>query len=292
MDEQALARLEAWLNYYDDLGMGGFFRSREVPGAGQSPAVAGAPGAGTSPPVAAKPRAVAAAASPRRAASPLARPSASAPAEPLPVLSRPSLFETAERIEGDTLERIRADLGDCTRCKLHQARNKIVFGDGDSRAKLVFVGEGPGQEEDRQGLPFVGRAGKLLTQMIEAMGLKRERVYIGNVVKCRPPQNRTPEKDETASCSPFLDRQLAAIGPKVIVCLGSVASQALLGTSEPMSRIRGRWFQSHGAKLLPTYHPAYLLRNPSAKAIVWEDLQKVMAELGLDPPKKKPAARQ
>ncbi len=208
--------------------------------------------------------------------------------EPVAIASGVSLFETAQRIEGDTLERIREDIGDCTRCKLHKSRHNIVFGDGNPRADLVFVGEGPGEEEDRQGLPFVGRAGKLLTQMIEAMGLQRKDVYICNVVKCRPPSNRTPERDETNTCRPFLERQLAVIQPKVIVSLGNVASQALMGTGEPMARVRGKWFRWHGVKLLPTYHPAYLLRNPNAKGIVWEDLQKVMSELGLELPKKSP----
>jgi uracil-DNA glycosylase family 4 len=245
MDEQTLARLEAWLEYYEDIGIHSFYSSRSV----------------------------------RHAA---------APAGPAPEGRRKrAAAGEAEHMEGDTLERIREDLGDCTRCKLHQSRSRIVFGDGNSRARLVFVGEGPGQEEDRQGLPFVGRAGKLLTQMIEAMGLERKDVYICNVVKCRPPGNRTPEKDETGTCQPFLDRQLGVIQPKVIVCLGNVASQALLGTGEPMGRVRGKWFNFHGAKMLPTYHPAYLLRNPNAKGIVWEDLQKVMAELGLEVPKKR-----
>jgi uracil-DNA glycosylase family 4 len=305
MDEQVLARLEAWLKYYDDLGIGGFYRSREIEGASlpvpdggllragmdeaepAAPAVASAAGKSSGPAAAASRRS----GDSMRAGMPAAKAPARPPAQPLPVLGGPSLFETSERIEGDTLDRIRGDIGDCTRCKLHHSRNRIVFGDGHPRARLVFVGEGPGEEEDRQGLPFVGRAGKLLTQMIEAMGLKRENVYIGNVVKCRPPKNRTPEKDEMATCGPFLNRQLAVIGPKVIVCLGNVATQTLLGTSEAMSRLRGRWFDYHGAKLLPTYHPAYLLRNPNAKGVVWEDLQTVMAELGLELPKKKPAAR-
>jgi DNA polymerase len=200
----------------------------------------------------------------------------------LPVPSGPSLFETSDRIADDTLLKIREDLGQCTRCKLHKARHTIVFGDGNPRAELVFVGEGPGADEDAQGLPFVGRAGKLLTQMIEAMGLQRKDVYICNVVKCRPPENRTPEKDEVSTCSPFLIRQLDAINPKVIVCLGSVAAQTLLQTNRGISHFRGEWLNFRGKKLLATYHPAYLLRNPSAKSEVWKDLQKVMAELGLE----------
>ncbi|HKM90631.1 MAG TPA: uracil-DNA glycosylase [Candidatus Acidoferrales bacterium] len=204
----------------------------------------------------------------------------------LPVL--PSLFNAAPHVEGDTLARIREDIGDCKRCRLCEARNKIVFGDGDANAELVFIGEGPGHDEDVQGLPFVGRAGKLLTQMIEAMGLRREEVYICNIVKCRPPGNRQPERDEVATCSPFLDRQLAVIRPKVVVCLGSVAAQTLLGTNKSISQFRGQWFDFRGSKLLATYHPAFLLRTPSAKSEVWKDLKKVMAELGLKPPKPRP----
>jgi DNA polymerase len=198
-----------------------------------------------------------------------------------PAASGASLFEAINKVAGDTLLKIQDDLGDCTRCKLHRGRTKLVFGDGNPKAELVFVGEGPGRDEDAQGLPFVGRAGKLLTQMIEAMGLQRQDVYICNVVKCRPPENRTPEKDEVSTCSPFLLRQLDAIAPKVIVCLGSVAAQTLLETNRGISHFRGEWLDFRGRKLMATYHPAYLLRNPSAKGEVWKDLQKVMAVLGL-----------
>ena len=210
------------------------------------------------------------------------------PAVEVPVVATPSLFEVLEHVEGDTLERIVADMGDCTRCKLHSGRTHIVFGDGNPKADLVFVGEGPGHDEDVQGLPFVGRAGKLLNQMIEAMGLRRQDVYICNVVKCRPPENRTPERDEIATCSPFLLRQLAVIQPKVIVCLGSVAAQSLLSTNKGISHYRGQWFEFRGSRLIATYHPAYLLRNPNAKGEVWNDLKKVMVVLGLKPPKKRP----
>jgi len=200
----------------------------------------------------------------------------------VPLVTGPSLFE--ERIEGDSLERIRADIGpNCTRCKLGHSRTNLVFGVGNPGAKLVFVGEGPGRDEDMKGEPFVGRAGKLLTQMIEAMGLRREDVYICNVVKCRPPENRLPEKDEIATCSPFLLRQIGVIGPKVICCLGSCSAQTMLQTTQGISRFRGEWFDYHGSKLIATYHPAYLLRNPAAKGEVWKDLQKVMAVLGLEP---------
>jgi uracil-DNA glycosylase len=207
--------------------------------------------------------------------------------DPLSVSAGPSLFEAFDKVLDDTLLKIRTDLGECTRCKLHSTRNNIVFGDGNPKAELVFVGEGPGHDEDMQGLPFVGRAGKLLTQMIEAMGLQRKDVYICNVVKCRPPENRLPEKDEVAACSPFLLRQLDAIAPKVIVCLGACAAQTLLETNRGISNFRGQWLEFRGRKLMATYHPAYLLRNPSAKSEVWKDLQKVMAVLGLEAKKGK-----
>jgi uracil-DNA glycosylase family 4 len=207
---------------------------------------------------------------------------------PLPVVAGPSLFESMEKVAGDSLLRTREDLGECTRCKLHKTRHKIVFGDGNPKAELVFVGEGPGADEDAQGLPFVGRAGKLLTQMIEAMGLQRKDVYICNVVKCRPPDNRQPEEDEVKTCSPFLLRQIDVIAPKVIVCLGATAAKTLLQTNRGISQFRGEWLDFRGRKLLATYHPAYLLRNPPAKSEVWKDLQKVMAVLGLEPKKAKP----
>ncbi len=207
----------------------------------------------------------------------------------LPVIAGPSLFEAVDKIADDTLLKIREDLGECTRCKLHRARHKIVFGDGNPKAELVFVGEGPGADEDAQGLPFVGRAGKLLTQMIEAMGLQRKDVYICNVVKCRPPENRQPEEDEVSTCSPFLFRQIDTIAPKVIVCLGAVAAKTLLQTNRGISQFRGEWLEFRGRKLLATYHPAYLLRNPPAKSEVWKDLQKVMAVLGLEVKKGKSA---
>src|ERR1700726_2444403 len=214
------------------------------------------------------------------------------PAPKLNVLPRSSdisLFESMNKIAGDSLPKILTDLGDCTRCKLHRGRTKLVFGNGNPKAELVFVGEGPGRDEDIQGEPFVGRAGKLLTQMIEAMSLQRKDVYICNVVKCRPPENRTPEKDEVETCSPFLLRQLDAVSPKVMVCLGSVAAQTLLETNRGISHFRGEWLEFRGKKLMATYHPAYLLRNPSAKGEVWKDLQKVMAVLGLQGKKGSPA---
>lgn len=179
---------------------------------------------------------------------------------------------------GETLAAIRAELGECTRCKLHRSRSKIVFGSGNPKAVLMFVGEGPGQEEDRAGEPFVGAAGQLLTRMIEAMRLSRDAVYIANVVKCRPPGNRTPEEDEIATCLPFLKRQIAAVGPRLICTLGACASQALLGSAEPVSRLRGRIHERQGVKIVPTYHPAYLLRTPEKKREAWEDLKLLMKE--------------
>jgi DNA polymerase len=205
---------------------------------------------------------------------------------PIHLTAPADLFAEVAKVKDDTLLKIREDIGDCTRCKLHRGRNKIVFGDGNPKARLVFVGEAPGADEDKQGIPFVGRAGKLLTQMIEAMGLKREDVYICNVVKCRPPDNRKPEDDEVSTCSPYLLRQLDVIEPKVLLCLGAVAAQTLLATHRGISQFRGEWMDWHGHKLMATYHPAYLLRNPAAKSEVWRDLQKVMAELGLQLPKK------
>ncbi len=188
----------------------------------------------------------------------------------------------ADRAEG--LKLIKEDLGECTRCVLaRQGRKTIVFGEGDPNAELMFVGEGPGADEDEQGRPFVGRAGQLLNKMIEAMGLKREQVYIANVVKCRPPGNRTPEREEIETCSPFLLRQIAVIQPKAVVALGAVAARCLLGLNEPMARLRGRWFDFRGTRLAVTYHPAFLLRDPRQKKETWKDLQMVMEYLGLKP---------
>ena len=178
----------------------------------------------------------------------------------------------------DTLETVRLDLGECQRCQLAGGRNTIVFGDGNPNAKLVFVGEGPGFEEDQQGLPFVGPAGQLLTRIIDAIKLNRNQVYICNVIKCRPPGNRNPQPDEINSCFPFLERQIAAIKPDFIVALGAFAAQTLLGSGMPISRLRGRFHDYKGIKVLPTYHPAYLLRNPDKKRDVWEDMKLLMKE--------------
>ena len=284
------SRVEAWLRYGNDLDLGPYYRDRVAPAravdanadvglessepAHHAKAAAAGHGEVSSVRV-----------SPPTATSPVA----GIPARSVSVISpasAPSLFEASDRIEGDTFQLIRETIGDCTRCKLHKGRTNIVFGVGSVKAQLVFVGEGPGRDEDIKGEPFVGRAGKLLTQMIEAMGLRREDVYICNVVKCRPPENRLPEKDEITTCSPFLFRQIDVIRPKVICCLGSCASQTLLQTTQGISRFRGEWFDFRGSKLIATYHPAYLLRNPNAKGEVWKDLQKVMTVLGLQPKRK------
>jgi len=265
------------LSFYEDIGIRLFFR--RSPGA--SPAAA--------PTVFESPADFPSPAFPEKEEEPLAKRSA-APASPKsnPIVAPPAESLFAAPILNDTLDKIRADIGpDCRLCRLCEKRNKIVFGDGHPSAKLLFVGEGPGRDEDAQGLPFVGRAGKLLTQMIEAMGLQRQDVYIGNVVKCRPPENRPPEKDEVALCSPFLLRQIDVIRPQVIVALGATAARALLQTDRGISEFRGQWQEFRGTKFMATYHPAYLLRNPAAKGDVWKDLQKVMAVLGLAPKKGK-----
>jgi len=181
-------------------------------------------------------------------------------------------------VPAETLKDIRANLGECVRCGLSESRTRIVFGQGHPNARLMFVGEGPGQEEDLAGEPFVGAAGQLLTRIIEAIKLTREDVYIANVVKCRPPGNRTPQPEEIATCSPFLRRQIAAIRPLFICTLGGCAAQTLLGTKAPISRLRGRFYDFAGIRVLPTFHPAYLLRNPEKKREVWEDLKRLMKE--------------
>ena len=182
-------------------------------------------------------------------------------------------------ISEDSLESIVTDMGDCRRCKLAQHRTRIVFGEGSSSARLMFVGEAPGFDEDQQGMPFVGKAGQLLTRIIQAISLTREQVYICNVIKCRPPGNRNPESDEIQSCSPFLNRQIASIQPEFICALGTFAAQTLLKTTQPISRLRGRFYDYSGIRLLPTFHPSYLLRNPDKKREVWEDMKLLMNEM-------------
>ena len=194
----------------------------------------------------------------------------------------PTQVSTLPKASAETLEAIRADLGDCQRCKLTHGRKRIVFGEGDPHARLVFVGEGPGGDEDRQGRPFVGAAGQLLTKIINAMHLDRESVYICNIIKCRPPGNRNPEPDEIKACLPFLHRQIAAVGPDFICALGSVAARILLDTDQPISRLRGRFHRFEGIAVMPTFHPAFLLRNPHRKREVWEDVKQLMHAMGLE----------
>ena len=195
-----------------------------------------------------------------------------------------SIFDTTRK---PTLEEIREEIGDCTRCKLHRWRTNIVFGEGNPNARIVFVGEGPGEEEDKQGRPFVGKAGQLLNKILNAMGLKRSDVYICNVVKCRPPGNRTPEPDEIGTCEQFLFKQIKAIESDIIVCLGNVAAQTILRTKDKLGNLRGRFHYYGKAKVMATYHPAALLRNPNLKKLLWEDMQLVIKELNLSVPEKK-----
>jgi DNA polymerase len=216
-------------------------------------------------------------------------------AAPRPTTGAPAAAPDAPRSSGryaledrgcgsPALLAVREELGECTRCKLAPGRTRLVFGVGNPRAELMFVGEGPGADEDAQGEPFVGRAGQLLTKMIEAMGYRRSDVYIANVVKCRPPGNRNPEPDEMEACEPFLRAQIRAVAPRAIVALGKIAAQTLLRDPTPISRLRGRWATYEGTRLMPTFHPAYLLRSPEEKKKAWEDLQLVMKELGKPPP--------
>ncbi len=213
-------------------------------------------------------------------------PTPDTPIAPAPSVDSPTgdLFRSPGIQQATSLEELRHELGDCRRCKLCDHRTNIVFGVGNPHASIVFVGEGPGHDEDLQGEPFVGRAGRLLTEIItKGMRLRREDVYIANVVKCRPPGNRNPEPDEVASCEPFLWRQIELIRPSVLVALGTFAAQAVLRTRTPISRLRGQWQNCRGIRVMPTFHPAYLLRNPQDKKLVWEDIKAVMRELGLQP---------
>ncbi len=224
----------------------------------------------------------------RPAPPPSLRPPVATPAPgPAPSPDQPRAATAPGAAKGTgspALLAIRDHLGDCRRCKLHGGRTTLVFGVGDPRAELMFVGEGPGADEDLQGEPFVGKAGQLLTRMIEAMGFRRDQVYIANVVKCRPPENRNPEPDEIEACEPFLQRQIEAVQPKVIVALGKFAAHTLLRSAVPITRLRGTWGEYQGVKLMPTFHPAYLLRSPGEKVKAWEDLKQVMAALGQPPP--------
>jgi uracil-DNA glycosylase family 4 len=284
MDAKLREELTAWLEFYRELGIEDFYR-RE-PGSVELPrSLAAARVAQPAVPPPPK-EAPSLAESPRAAAtSPLPKPVEPAPMvppAPPPAVIRPpvpslSLFEApaAPRSGPETLAQIQDDLGDCHRCKLAGGRKTIVFGEGNPHAELVFIGEGPGADEDEQGRPFVGRAGKLLDRMIQGIGMKREEVYICNVVKCRPPGNRTPEKDEVEACSPFLFRQIEALQPRLICCLGAPAVRTVLGIKEGITKIRGHFFNFGSSKALATVHPAYILRNPREEKILREDFEKI-----------------
>ncbi len=262
------------MRFYRDLGMTEFYR-RPVEGA----FIATEP----------EPQDVPGGADELRAAIPTtAIPSEDQPIPPRrPISAPPQITNAIAPADREAaLRLIHDEIGDCTRCALHKGRNKLVFGDGSAQARLMFVGEGPGADEDLQGIPFVGRAGQLLNNMIAAMGLKREEVYIANVVKCRPPGNRTPEAEEANTCSPFLFRQIDVVRPEVLVALGATAATYLLGQRQPLAGLRGRVHSFRGTNLIVTYHPAFLLRDPRQKKEAWADLQIAMRELGLKPPAK------
>ncbi len=286
-------QLRAYVEYLRDLGIHDFYRQGE-------PVVADVSTDAAAPvdvDVAAGPLPVEAAAAEEPEKTPV--PTPLVPARPAflepPIAKLVSFDDLAPLPESrvapahkpEALIAIQEEIGDCTRCPLAYAgRRTIVFGDGDANARLMFVGEGPGADEDASGVPFVGKAGQLLNNMIQAMGLKREQVYIANIVKCRPPANRVPEPVEANTCDPFLLRQIDVVQPEVIVALGSTAATYLLGVKQSLSSLRGRWHSCRGAKLVVTYHPAYLLRDPQMKGEAWKDLQKVMAQMGLKAPAK------
>ena len=262
MDDRLREKLAAWLEFYRDLGIEDFYR-REP---GSRSETVDAKLEGRKHP---EPRVPSAES---QVPSLESRPPSLSP-PPLPL----SLFEAPppSRRDHETLEDVRADLGDCQRCRLARGRKTIVFGQGNPHAELVFVGEAPGADEDEQGLPFVGRAGQLLNRMIQLVGMKREEVYICNIVKCRPPGNRTPEKDEVDACSPFLFRQIEAIRPRLVCCLGAPAMKTLLGIKEGITRVRGQFFAYGATKAFVAYHPAYILRNPREEKILREDFETI-----------------
>ena len=279
-------QLRAWVDYYRDLGIHDFYRSGEG-GAVEAEETLSMEAEAADTPIPVK---EVARVEQARQPAPVAASVMPAPGKLLSfdqLAPRPSgKIPAAER--ASALKAIQEEIGDCTRCPLAYAgRKKIVFGDGSPTARLMFVGEGPGADEDVQGIPFVGKAGQLLNNMIAAMGLARSDVYIANIVKCRPPGNRVPEPVEANTCSQFLLRQIDVVQPEVIVALGSTAAMYLLGVKQSLSTLRGRWHSCRGAKLAVTYHPAFLLRDPRQKAEAWKDLQMVMNELGLKPPARK-----
>jgi uracil-DNA glycosylase family 4 len=275
MDDRLQKQIADWLEFYRDLGIESFYRRASGIEAVRSAKSSAPRETNTEKKVAAKP-----AAEPLRTPELQPAPQAAPPATVAPFATRPqslSLFETPPpvRRERETLEQIREDLGDCQRCRVAKGRKTIVFGQGDPHAELVFVGEGPGADEDEQGLPFVGRAGQLLNRMIQFVGMKRQDVYICNIVKCRPPGNRTPERDEIETCSPFLLRQIEAIRPRLVCCLGAPAMKTLLGIKEGITRVRGQFFDYGSTKAFVAYHPAYILRNPREEKILREDFEKI-----------------
>jgi len=295
MDDKLREDIAAWLEFYRDLGIEDFYRrERATPVEIWNSNLRTRPAAERHD-IAAMPPATPDARLPTpELRPPSSEPRVTAPQSPTPgaqprlaTIAPPplelSLFDAPPPPpkERETLEEIRQDLGDCQRCKLAPTRKTIVFGQGDPHAALVFVGEGPGADEDEQGLPFVGRAGKLLNRMIQSIDMKREEVYICNIVKCRPPMNRTPEKDEVDACSPFLFRQLKAIQPRLICCLGAPAMKTLLGIKEGITRVRGQFFDYAGTKAIVAYHPAYILRNPREEKILREDFEKIREFLKL-----------
>jgi len=280
VDQATREALHARLRFYRELGIGEFYR-RSVEGEAWAELEA----------VIAPVHQAVQAEPPANAAQPalipeLVQEPEIAPRKPFPAPPAPSAPVPPEQ-HFAALKLIREEIGDCTRCALAKGRNKLVFGDGDPNAKLMFVGEGPGADEDASGLPFVGRGGQLLNNMIAAMGLKREQVYIANVVKCRPPNNRTPEPDEAHTCSPFLFQQIDVVRPQIIVALGQTAVTYLTGEKRPLSAWRGTVHPLRGTKLIVTYHPAFLLRDPNQKKHAWADLQIAMRELGLKQPERK-----
>jgi DNA polymerase len=285
VEKQPLTPIRAYLEYFSDLGVYDFFRNEE-PGpwqAAQTPDLIPSPHPEPQPPAQPHPISQIQAAAPQPPAPQSTSPEFDIPRPipfndliPLPAVSIPASARAA------ALKAIQDEIGDCTRCPLAYAgRRNIVFADGDPNARLMFIGEGPGADEDTQGLPFVGKSGQLLNNMIAAMGLRRENVYIANIVKCRPPANRAPEPAEANTCTPFLARQIDIVQPEYIVALGGTAATYLLGVRQSLSSLRGRFHPVRGAMALVTYHPAFLLRDPRQKAEAWKDLQIVMAAMGL-----------
>ena len=300
MQDQAGSQLHAWVDYFRDLGVHDFYRRGDLLPQLAAEADPDPPtqiDAIADTPPTANAASAAAAGSAGFSLENVAAPPPIAVAPPAPQLMKLVSFNDLAPLPAQpvpppdraaALLAIQQEIGDCTRCPLAYAgRHKIVFGDGSPTARLMFVGEGPGADEDAQGLPFVGKAGQLLNNMISAMGLAREQVYIANIVKCRPPGNRVPEPVEATTCSQFLLRQIDVVRPQVIVALGSTAAIYLLGIKRSLSSLRGAWYTCRGARLAVTYHPAFLLRDPRQKAEAWKDLQMVMTEMGLTPPARK-----